>query len=596
MARVSKITGIFTVVKAGQLVGESNAALLLSALLLAQPVAGLAQRLAPSAAQQTQPTAQSTQSSQTSAPSSQLQHTTNSPAVPQEPSNSSGPPLEATTRLVQLSVVVKDNHDEPIGSLKKGDFTLLDNGKPQAIQIFSVTTNQLLSGPPPRPLPPNTYSNRVPGPGDAPANITVILLDALNTPFADQAFANQRVMKFLQQLQPQDRIALYTLGSRLRILQDFTNDATSLLAALKNYKGQLSDLDSSAIPDMGNKRSIGYLFTKDEQLYESEILLGKRVRRTLDAMTAIANHAGALPGRKNLIWVSGSFPLATGFVQLLPAHERMVFAKDVESTAQAITNEAMVIYPVDARGLIPPDLAGSFAPPDAFEFMTMKNLAADTGGRAFFNTNDIGGAIRMAIDDSRVTYELGFYPETTKWDGSFHTLKVKVNRPGAHVRTRKGYFALPVPQMTPETRQARISQATTRLLEAHEIDVTVRVDAADSSPKNPRTLGVSVVMDPHQLDLKPQDGRWCGVVDLLFFQLDDQNRIIHTLKQPYQLNLLPGTYERSPVEGFTLTNAVQVLPEAAQLRVILRDNSTGMAGAVGVPLSTYFPVRSNKTN
>ena len=285
MSRASKITGILTVVEAGQLVGKSNAALLLSALLLAQPVAGLAQRLTPSAGRQTQPTAQSTQSSQTSAPSSQLQHTTNPSAVTQEPSNSSGPPLQATTRLVQLSVVVKDNHDEPIGSLKKDDFTLLDNGKPQAIQIFSVTTNQLLSGPPPRPLPPNTYSNRVPGPGDAPANITVILLDALNTPFADQAFANQRVMKFLQQLQPQDRIALYTLGSRLRILQDFTNDATSLLAALKNYKGQLSDLDSSAIPDMGNKRSIGYLFTKDEQLYESEILLSKRVRPTLDAMT-----------------------------------------------------------------------------------------------------------------------------------------------------------------------------------------------------------------------------------------------------------------------------------------------------------------------
>src|SRR5579863_4747274 len=553
MPRASKITRIFTPGTSGRLVGvASSAAFLFSALFLAQPVAAWPQPLTPSAAQQTQPTAQSTQSNQAPAPLSQMGHTANPPPSPQEPSNASGPPLQATTRLVQLSVVVKDNHDEPIGSLKKRDFTVLDNGRPQTVQVFSVTTNQPLSGPPPRPLPPNTYSNRVPGPGDAPANITVILLDALNTPFADQAFANERVMKFLQQLQPQDRIALYTLGSHLRVLQDFTNDATSLLAALKNYKGPLSGLDSPAIPDMGNKGSMGYLFTKDEQLYESEMLLSKRVRPTLDAIVSIANHAGALPGRKNLIWVSGSFPLATGFVQLLPAHERMVFAKDVESTAQAITNEAMVIYPVDARGLIPPDLAGSFAPPDAFEFMTMKNLAADTGGRAFFNTNDIGGAIRMAIDDSRVTYELGFYPDTAKWDGSFHTLKVKVNRPGAHVRTRKGYFALPVPQMTPETRQARISQATTRLLEAHEIDVTVRVDAVDPSQKDSRTLSLSVVMDPHQLDLRPQDGRWRGIVDLLFFQLDDQNRIIHTLKQPYQLNLLPGTYERSPAEGFTL--------------------------------------------
>lgn len=497
------------------------------------------------------------------------------------------------TRLVQLSVVVKDNHDEPIADLKKADFTVFDDGKPQDIQIFSVTTNQPLSSPP---LPPNTYSSRVPGPGETPATITVILLDALNTPIADQAFANRRVIKFLEQLRPQDRIALYALGARLQVLHDFTNDATSLLAALKNYKGQLSDLDSAAIPDMGNRASLGYAFTKEEQLYESESVLSKRIHPTLQAIMAIANRVGSLPGRKNLIWVSGSFPLASSYLQLTPAHERILFADDVQSATQAITNEALVIYPVDARGLIPSDINGNFAPPDAFEFMTMLNLAAQTGGRAFFNTNDIGGAIRMAIDDSRVTYELGFYPSTTKWDGSFHTLKVKVNRPAAHVRTRKGYLALPEPKMTPETRQSMVSQATVRLLQDHGIDLTVRVDAADSSEENSRTLNLSLVMDPHQLGLKSQDGRWAGVVDLLFYQLDDQHRIIHSLKQPYQLNLLPATYERPPAEGFTLTQVVHVLPNAAQLRVILRENSTGLAGAVGVPLATYFPVRSSVTN
>jgi len=205
---------------------------------------------------------------------------------------------------------------------------------------------------------------------------------------------------------------------------------------------------------------------------------------------------------------------------------------------------------VDARGLIPSDINGNFAPPDAFGFMTMLNLAAQTGGQAFFNTNDIGGAIRLAIDDSRVTYELGFYPSTTKWDGSFHTLKVKVNRPAAHVRTRKGYLALPEPKMTPETRQSMVSQATVRLLQDHGIDLTVHVDAADSSEENSRTLNLSLVMDPHQLGLKSQDGRWAGVVDLLFYQLDDQHRIIHSRKQPYQLNLLPATYERPPAHAY----------------------------------------------
>ena len=98
----------------------------------------------------------------------------------------------------------------------------------------------------------------MPGTGDSPANITVILLDALNTSFSDQAFANGRVVKFLQQLQPQDRIALYTLGTRLRILHDFTYDASSLLDALKGYRGQLSGLDTAggsqiavAIQDLG---------------------------------------------------------------------------------------------------------------------------------------------------------------------------------------------------------------------------------------------------------------------------------------------------------------------------------------------------------
>lgn len=461
------------------------------------------------------------------------------PGNSQQQTKGAGTPLKAMTRLVQLSVIVEDNNDQPIADLKKGDFTLFDDGNPQDIQVFSVTTNRPPSSPP---LPPNTYSSRVPGPGETPANITVILLDALNTSITDQAFANQRVIKFLQQLRPQDRIALYALGSRLRVLHDFTNDATSLLAALKNYKGQLSDLDSSAIPDLGNKTTLGYAFTKEEQVYESESVLRTRIHRTLQAIMAIANHVGSLPGRKNLIWVSGSFPLATGYLQLTPAHERILFADDVQSATQAITNEAMVIYPVDARGLIPANINDNFAPPDSFDFMTMLNLAAQTGGRAFFNTNDIGGAIRMAIDDSRVTYELGFYPRTTKWDGSFHTLKVKANRSAAHVRTRKGYLALPEPKMTPETRQSMVSQATVRLLQDHGIDLTVRVDAADSTRENSRTLNLSLVMDPHQLGLKPHDGRWSGVVDLLFFQLDDQHQIIHTLKQPYQLNLLPATY------------------------------------------------------
>lgn len=498
-------------------------------------------------------------------------------------------PLRSTTRLVEMSVVARDKHDQLVTDLRKTDFTVLDNGKPQTVQMFSVTTNRPLSSPP-VPLPPNTYSNRVPGTGDAPANITVVLLDALNTPFSDQAFANVRVVKFLQQLQPQDRLALYALGSQLRILHDFTNDASNLLAALKGYKGLLSNLDNPEVPNLGSPGPMALLFTKDEEQYERETVLAKRVHLTLEAMLQIAKHVAPLPGRKNLIWVSGSFPLGSSYLEINPAHERILFTKDIANAAQVLADEAVVIYPVDARGLIPPE-GDHFSAPNAFEFMTMKSLAGETGGRAFFNTNDIGGAIRAAIDDSRLSYELGYYPAIEKWDGSFHTVKVMVNRPGVHIRTRNGYLATPDPELTPETFKSELSEASLRLLESHAIELRVRVDDMKVVEGDSRTLTVDVLLDPRQLDLKLKNGRWAGIVNLLCVQLDDQYRVLHTLQQPYQLTLLPATYERPPAEGLKLTHVIEILPNAAQLRVILRDNSTGLAGAVGVPLGKYLSAK-----
>jgi len=479
-----------------------------------------------------------------------------------------------------MSVIVRDKHDQLVTGLKKNDFVVMDNGKPQKIQIFFVTSDQPTSHPPSS-LLPNTYSNRVPDTGDTPANITVVLLDALNTRLSDQAFANQRVVKFLQQLQPRDRLALYTLGDRLRILHDFTSDASGLLAALKGYKGQLLDLDKGDLIDLGLASSASAPLRADEEQSERERELSMRVHLTLEAMMEIAGHVAPLPGRKNLIWVSGSFPLSSAYLQTNPTHERILFAREIESTAEALADEALVIYPVDARGLVPTDLE-SFSGPDAFEFMTMESLAAETGGRAFFNTNDIGGAIRAAIDDSRMSYELGYSPTIEKWDGTFRKVKVTVSKPGMHVRTRKGYFALPESGPPP--------------LEEHAIDVTVRVDKAKSEGGDSQALSLDIRMDPRQLDLKLEDGRRRGIVNLVFVQLDDEYRAVHTLQQPYQLMLLPATYENPPAEGFKLTQVIQIAPNASQLRVIVRDNSTGLAGAVGVPLAKYFPARSNKTN
>ena len=472
-----------------------------------------------------------------------------------------------------MSVSVRDKHDELVTDLTKSDFTVLDNGKPQAIQIFSVTTNASPPSALPVLLASNTYSNRSPV-GNAPANITVILLDALNTPYSNQAFANQRLVRFLQQLQPQDRVALYALGGRLRILHDFTSDASRLVAAFKGYKGQLSQLDDAEPPDLGfTGNPSAVMLRGDERQYEQEKDLSKRVRLTLDAMVQIAQHLAPLAGRKNLIWVSGSFPLSTAYTQLNPSHGQTLFETEFTNVVEALANDSLVIYPVDARGLIPTDTE-TFAGPDSLQFMTMKSLAAETGGRAFFGTNDIGGAVRAAIDDSRVSYELGYYPATENWDGKFHTVKIKVKRPGVHVRTRNGYLAINNPGLPP--------------LEARAIDVTVHVDQTKPEAGNAKVLSLDVRIDPRQLALKFQDGRARGIVDLLFVQSNEKDQVLDTVEQPYQLMLLPSTYNEPPADGIGFTHTIRVAPAAARLQVTVRDTATGLAGAVDVPLAKYL--------
>src|SRR5712692_6508611 len=240
------------------------------------------------------------------------------PAKPQAPPPSAAPPggtgqnrqeptvLRVTTRLVQVNVIVQGKKGEPVGDLTQGDFTLLDQGESQTISTFSMESTRVL---PARvqPLPANFFTNRYEQKGGAPTSVTVILLDGLNTKFEDMAYARQQIVKFLGQLQPQDRVGLYTLTTRLSILHDFTSDAAPLLRALARFKGhagtELAASEPEPAADTGNNLIDDFLNAANQRM--SDFYTINRARSTADALEAIANHVAGLPGRKNLIWVSG---------------------------------------------------------------------------------------------------------------------------------------------------------------------------------------------------------------------------------------------------------------------------------------------------
>ena len=535
---------------------------------------------------------------------------------PTQPPQSKQPPpaIRATTRLVQVSVLVHDKHGNPITDLTKDDFVVLDEKKSQEIRIFSVETNQVPAHAPPL-LPPDTYTNRIQERGNVPTSITVILFDGLNTEITDQAYAKKQVVKFIQtQVHPQDRVAIYSMGRNLRVLHDFTSDSSSLLAALAAYRGAETPLiDASNAQVSDNPVPSVAAFLNEAYQREANYFIKDRVHRTLDALTAIANHVGTLPGRKNLIWVSGSFPFSIGYdnIEANTSDAKELFANDIETAARALTNADLAVYPVDARGLMTPDTGVRSNPgyrygrstmasdraltaPSTSNFDSMNMLADRTGGRAFYNRNDIWGAIRDAIDDSRVTYELGYYPQGFDWKGQFRELKVEVKRSGAHVRARKGYFAMPEPKLTPQLRQAIIAQSATSPLEPTGIGIIVRVKPVD--PPSSRKLHAIGVFDLREFALELKGGRWSGSIDTVFLQLDNKNQIIDAIDETTNLHLDLATYERLAKEGVTYSKDVPILPEAVELRLVLRDGTTGTVGAVSIPLAKYFPATTGGSN
>lgn len=543
-------------------------------------------------------------------------------------------PLRVTTRLVQINVIVNDKHGSPIIGLTKNDFFLLDNKRAQEIQFFSADAD-LPPNQPPITLPPDTYTNRLADHSAAAANVTVILLDALNTESADQALARKQVVKFLEHLRLHDRVALYWLGSGLYVLNDFTTDVAVLRHTLASYEGESSrELANSQEvdprennPNSSLPQGVDSAAASTRQAFRSAFeqrvkntATKNRVHLTVAALIAIAHHLNGLQGRKNLVWVSASFPLTLGQDRfdlnwLNDTGEN--FKGEIARAAQALTDANVAVYPVDARGILGSGLTAAAdyadAPPPEFSgegdehlpsrlapgnLDTMKVLAERTGGRAFYGTNDLSGAIRRAMDDARVTYTLGYYPADTKWDGTFHSIKVKVRTPGAEVRARTGYFAIrDSSKASPKSIQALISQTAISQLDATGIGIRVEVHATElSSPEvqsamaeGNHAVAIELHVDLHDLHLEQNNGYWTGALQTVFLQLNNRGEIIHASDETLHLSLPPSVYELAQKEGLKNSRQIQVQPGATQLCMVLRDPINGNLGSLSIPLGKYLP-------
>jgi len=546
--------------------------------------------------------------------------------------------LHVETRLVEVNVVAQDSKGNAVTDLTRDDFTLFDNGKTVPIDVFSAIS--LETAPAAPTLPPNTFTNRVGGPR-APSSVTLILLDGLNTRYEDQTWARAEVLRFLEKLQPQDRVAIYLLGEHLYILQDYTSNPKILLEILKKAKSRVSkELAGSAGPEAtpGAARA-GDLETALEQVggvsgsgpgsaglnatglqlggamgaqaqeeaifasfetHESSFFVVDRVKRTLDALTAIANNLAQFPGRKNLIWVSAAFPVGIGSDQPRQpgdTRDQLNFGHDVERAVRALNNADLAVYPVDARGLIAGYLSegtttmggrgaagegGLPNPENVYSTQgTMTDLADHTGGRAFLNTNDLVTPMRRAADDSRADYTLGFYPHI-RWDGAYHELKAKVNRPGVHLRYRRGYYASLGPTATGDQTTAALSQAIASPLDSTSVGLTVSVVQQVEKPA--RRLKLRITADARNLTFQDKQGGKAASLDFIFAQLNTPGKVVSDVRHTLNLAIAEKGMDAVLARGLSVNDLLEVTPGATQVKLVVRDTASGNMGSVTVPL------------
>jgi hypothetical protein len=214
----------------------------------------------------------------------------------------------------------------------------------------------------------------------------------------------------------------------------------------------------------------------------------------------------------------------------------------------------------------------------------MKHLAGLTGGRAFYNDSDIKGAVRSAMDDTSVTYTLGFYPDPATLDDKFHDVKVQVNRKGVDVRYRQGYFAFKDELHSAQQLRQELADALWSPLDAAAIPLVMRLEPVNQP--EPGLLRAYLAADLRSLTVEQQsNGHWLGSVDVLLVQQDKTGKSLDSSLQTLNLDLDKPNYEAIQKSGVPMNKYLRHKPGLVTVRAIVMDRPSGKIGSLIVPVA-----------
>jgi VWFA-related protein len=527
--------------------------------------------------------------------------------APQPPQQQPQYRVHVTSELVLVNVVVRDKKGNLVRDLKKDDFTLLEDGKRQAISTFDFeNVNELATAG----AAEATVSGTAPDsallrPTDKPAmlnardrRLMLLFFDFSGMEPEEIERSVNAAKKFVQtRMQPADMIALVSLATNMRIDLDFTDDKTKVLSALTSYtSGQGQGFDNGATGSSEGTAETSGAFTADDTDYNTF-----NADRKLLALQAIMETLGKISQKKAIIYFSN------GISQNGVDNQSALRA----ATASAVKANVS-IYPVDIRGLqaFPPggeaqnaSLHGQSAyngaavlndlNSNASTQDTLSTLASDTGGKAFFDSNDFGAVFSQVQKDSSAYYVLGFTSTNPMKDGRFRHLKVQLNRSDLKLDYRSGYYAgRDFEHLNRADREQQIQDELAS--ELSQTDVAVYAGAAYFRQDDSHYyLSVSLVIPGSQIPFVQAKDKDNATIDVIGEVRADGKFAVGHLRDTVKLALDSAQQvRRKNVQyntGFVLASGNY------HLKFVVRENRTGRMGSfetnVQIPDLRKTPLR-----
>jgi VWFA-related protein len=532
------------------------------------------------------------------------------------------PTIKSDVRIVLVDVVVTGAKGQPAGGLKKEDFQVSEDGKAQTVSFFEEHTDGKVTPVALPEMPPGVYTNYPTV--KTTDSVNVLLLDSLNTQAIDQSYVRPQMEKYMEAAiaSPHGaRLAIFTLGQQLRMIRGFTADSAKSLEAMKDPN---SHTEAKFEPQVasplrkereaalcGQKAPIAIEACKGYVAGLSVDRAADRIGMTLQAFQALARYLAPIPGRKNIMWVAGSFPIHFFPDTGRRGEFKSPYPNEVRQTAELLTADQVAVYPISATGVGGESyLQATNGDPNAnrtgkavaddeadrsFNQIGMELLARDTGGHAFYNTNGLSEAMEQAVEEGSHFYSLAYVPSNSKMDGKFRKIDLKVSGGDYRLAYRRGYYAENAKFLVADADRKR-SDALLPLMGLgmpdfaqvlYKLKVAPVADAGgvkeSKEPSARYALDFAITPTDLHLAMGP-DGKRRGNIEFMAAAFDADGNALKMERKKSEIVLEPQMYAEVMRVGLQMHREIDVPENAAYLRTGIMDLETGKMGSLTIEM------------